>query len=146
SPWSHALSGNPLEGFMVVRGSRGLATALLALSLLGASAERALAQLPDDAGRRLVLVTAQTPGEISALQRDYDVGYVGEPTEAAVYLNAGEEAVLRAEGYTIGQAIEDRNTWLDRKAEIAATDAAEQRARSFAENGAPKGKVDGAVP
>ncbi|MDA0163250.1 M14 family zinc carboxypeptidase [Solirubrobacter ginsenosidimutans] len=122
-------------------------TALLGLALaspLGAS--QAFAQLPDDAGRRLVMVTADTRDEIDQLQSKYDVGYVGEPTEAAVYLNDAEEGVLRAEGYTIGETIADRNTWLARKAEIAATDEAERKAREYAVEGAPAaGKAKGAV-
>jgi hypothetical protein len=119
--------------------ARGLAAAALSalamLMLAGGGA--ALAQDADD-GWRLVMVTANTRAEIDQLKDDYDIGYIGEPTEAAVYLHDGDEAKLRALGYTIGETVEDRSTWLDRKAEIAATDAREALAEQFALHGSPK--------
>jgi hypothetical protein len=114
---------------MVARGSVGHEArrlglgALLALALMMlAGVGQAAPQVADESERRLMLVTADIRDEIDQLQSKYDVGYIGEPTEAAVYVNADEEGVLRAEGYKIGEVIADRSTW----EEIAATDARER--------------------
>jgi hypothetical protein len=97
--------------------------------------------LAQDADWRLVMVTADTAEQIQQLEARYDVGYVGERTEAAVYVDDESEARLRAEGYTIGATIQDQDDWLARKAEIAATDEREALAERFAENGVPKSGV-----
>jgi hypothetical protein len=96
----------------------------------------ALAQ--DDEDWRLVKVTADTAAQIQQLDGRYDVGYIGELNEAAVYVDDETEAQLRAEGYTIGATVQTRDDWLARKAEIAATDAREALAEQFALNGTPK--------
>ncbi len=83
----------------------------------------ALAQ--DDEDWRLVKVTADTAEQIQQLDGRYDVGYIGELNEAAVYVDDETEALLRAEGYTIGATVQTRADWPARKAEIAATDARE---------------------
>ena len=45
---------------------------------------------------------------IEALEgKGYDVGFVGELNEAGVYVDDADEALLRAEGYTIGETVED---------------------------------------
>src|SRR3954469_2591902 len=119
----------------VGRRARGPAAASLFAMALLALPGVALAQ---DDDWRMVKVTADTAEQIQQLDGRYDVGYVGELNEAAVYVNDATEAQLRAEGYTIGATIEDQNTWLERKAEIAATDAREALAKQFAQNGVPK--------
>ncbi|HEY6891266.1 MAG TPA: M14 family metallopeptidase [Solirubrobacter sp.] len=106
-----------------------LASALL----LGAPGAAAFAQ--DDEELRLVKVTAQNAASIQQLESRFDVGYVGEPTEAAVYLTSSDEALLRAEGYQVGAVVEDSSTWEARKAEIAAADEAEALAQKLAEEG-----------
>src|SRR6201999_4373608 len=83
---------------------------------------------------------------IHELESTHDVGYIGDHTEAAVYLSPAEEGVLRARGYTIGEVVEDHGTWEARRAEIAATDASEARAGEFAEEGVDTSKLRGAVP
>ena len=71
--------------------------------------------------QRLVMVE-HSPAMIEALEsKGYDVGFVGEHYEAGVYVDDAGEARLRAEGYTIGETVEDESTWLARKAEIAKT-------------------------
>ena len=78
---------------------RGSVAALMgaALLMMGTSAT-AFAQ--DDT--RMVMVTG-TPAMIEALEgKGYDVGFVGELNEAGVYVDDAGEALLRAEGYTIG--------------------------------------------
>ena len=87
------------------------------------------------------MVTADTPSKIDQLQDKYDVGYVGDPTEAAVHLDSEEEALLRAQGYELGEVVEDHKTWLDRRAEIDATTQRETLAKEFAQRGIPKGGV-----
>ena len=42
--------------------------------------------------------------------KGYDVGFVGELTEAAVYVDEQSEALLRAEGYTDRRDVEDART------------------------------------
>src|SRR4051812_1305058 len=126
---------------MVGRGS--VAVALTAL-LLGVGAASAAAQ---DSGLRLQKVYNNDPAKISALEtQGYDVGYVGERTEAAVYLDDNSAAVLRAEGYTIGEVVADEDDLLARRAEINATTDAEARAAELAEHGPSKSaKAKGAV-
>jgi hypothetical protein len=92
---------------MVGRGSfknevARLARALLLASalLLGAPGAAAFAQ--DDEELRLVKVTSSSAAAIQQLESRFDVGYIGEPTEAAVYLTESDEALLRAEGYKVG--------------------------------------------
>src|SRR3954447_19299044 len=125
---------------MVGRGS--VAVALTAL-LLGVGAASAAAQ---DSGLRLQKVYNNDPAKISALEtQGYDVGYVGERTEAAVYLDDNSAAVLRAEGYTIGEVVADEDDFLARRAEINATTEAEARAAEAAANGPKAAKAKGAV-
>jgi hypothetical protein len=127
---------------MVGRGSVGrrargpAAAALSALALLVAPGV-ALGQLDGD-DWRLVKVTADTAEQIQQLDGRYDVGYIGELNEAAVYVDDETEARLRAEGYHIGATVQDRDDWLARKAEIAATDQREALAQQFALDGSPK--------
>ena len=71
--------------------------------------------------KRLVMVTANTEEAIQALEKSYDVGYVGDHTEAAVYMDDQEEALLRAAGYKIGEVVHDNADYLDRKAAMAET-------------------------
>ena len=119
--------------------------ALLAAVLLLVGGSQAFA---DENGRRLIIVTADTPSKIQQLESNYDVGYVGEPTEAAVYLDSDEEALLRAQGYELGEVVEDQKTWLDRRAEIDATTERERLAKEFAQRGSAvsKGKRIVAIP
>ena len=108
---------------------RGLVSLLGAAIVLGISAPAALS----DDSQRLVMVE-HSPFMIEQLEKQgYDVGFVGEKYEAAVYVDDAEEAKLRADGYKIGETVEDDNTWLARKAEIAATterEALGERARA----------------
>src|SRR3954467_2378454 len=129
---------------MVGRGSvgrRARGPAVVALCALALLAAPGVALGQDDADLRLVKVTADTAEQIQQLDDRYDVGYIGELNEAAVYVDDESEARLRAEGYHIGATIEDRNDWLARKAEIAATDQREALAARFAEDGVPKSGV-----
>ena len=67
-------------------------------------------------------------------------------TEAAVYLDDFAEAQLRADGYKIGDVVADEHNFEERKAEIAATTAAEALAAEVAANGLTKtAKAQGAV-
>ena len=120
---------------------RGLGVALAGVMALGAVPAFAADEAP-----RLVKVTAPTDEMIHELEESYDVGYLADHTEAAVYVTDVEEAQLRALGYTIGDTVEDESTWEARKAEIAATKAAEAAAAEFAEEGVDKSKARGAVP
>ena len=82
---------------------RGLVSLLGAAIVLGISAPAALS----DDGQRLVMVE-HSPFMIEQLEKQgYDVGFVGEKYEAAVYVDDAAEAKLRADGYKIGQTIED---------------------------------------
>ena len=83
---------------------------------------------------------------IEALEdKGYDVGFVGEHYEAGVYVDDVGEAQLRAEGYRIGETVEDANSRA-RKAEIAETTEAEALAAEVATNGLTKSaKAKGAV-
>ena len=120
-----------------MRGILTRASLLAAMLALGASTP-ALAQ---DEAKRLIKVTHPSEEAIHELESTYDVGYVGDHTEAAVYLSAAEEGVLRARGYTIGDVVEDQGTWEARKAEIAATDASEALAAEFAQDGRGHGQA-----
>ncbi|HWK24960.1 MAG TPA: M14 family zinc carboxypeptidase [Solirubrobacter sp.] len=121
----------------------GLAAVLGATLLLAAAAGPARA---DDGDWRLVMVTGDDRASIDQLKDDYDIGYVGEPNEAAIYLDDASEARLRALGYRIGETIENRDTWQARKQEIAAAKEREATAGELALRGAPKaGKSKRAV-
>src|SRR3954468_23532328 len=118
-------------------------TAVLAVALvLGAGAHKASAE----DGQRLTMVYSSQE-QIQALEKQgYDVGYVGEPTEAAVYLDDNSEALLRAQGYKIGEVVFDDDDWQARRAEIARTNEAEAVAAEVAKNGLTKSaKGKGAV-
>src|SRR3954453_1980676 len=119
----------------VGRRARGPAAASLFAMAFLALPGVALAQ---DDDWRMVKVTADTAEQIQQLDGRYDVGYVGELNEAAVYVDDETEARVRAEGYTIGETVQTRADWLARKAEIAATDQREALAEQFALNGSPK--------
>jgi hypothetical protein len=121
---------------------RGSVAALLgtALLMLGASAPA----FADES--RMVMVTG-SPAAIEALEgKGYDVGFVGELNEAGVYVDDASEARLRAEGYTIGQTVEDESTRLAVKAQTAAVAEGEALAATVAEKGLTKSaKAKGAV-
>ena len=73
---------------------RGLVSLLGAAIVLGISAPAALS----DDGQRLVMVE-HSPFMIEQLeQQGYDVGFIGEKYEAAVYVDNAAEAKLRAAG------------------------------------------------
>ena len=81
-----------------------------------------------------------SPAMIEALEdKGFDVGFVGEQTEAGVYLDDVGEAQLRAEGYRIGAVVSTAEDFAARKAEIAATKAAEAVAAKTAQTGRPAG-------
>ena len=47
-----------------------------------------------------------SPFMIEQLEKQgYDVGFVGEKYEAAVYMDDAQEAKLRADGYKIGETV-----------------------------------------
>ena len=125
-------------------GGRGFRRGL-GVALAGVMALSAVPAFAADEAPRLVKVTAPTDEMIHELEESYDVGYLADHTEAAVYVTDTEEAKLRALGYTIGDTVEDESTWEARKAEIAATKAAEAAAAEFAEDGVSK-SARGAVP
>src|SRR4051794_13749822 len=122
---------------------RGSVAALVVALALGVGAAPASAQ----DGLRLQKVYNNDPAQIAALEKQgYDVGYVGERTEAAVYLNDDSAALLRAQGYTVGEVVADENTELARRAEINATTEGEALAAEVAESGLTKSaKAKGAV-
>src|SRR3954470_2291951 len=130
------MEGRPMVGkrsWTAEAGRLARASLLAAALLLGAPGAAAFAQ--DDEQLRLVKVTSQNAASIQALETRFDVGYIGEPTEAAVYLTSSDEALLRAEGYTVGAVVEDSSTWEARRAEIAAADEREALAQKLAEEG-----------
>ena len=89
----------------------GAGGALALALMLGASAPALASEEP-----RLVMVE-HSPAMIEALEgKGYDVGFVGEHYEAGVYVDDIGEARLRAEGYKIGETLEDEGNWLARKA------------------------------
>ena len=94
-----------------------------------------------------MVMVEHSPAMIEALEsKGYDVGFVGEHYEAGVYVDDAGEARLRAEGYKIGETLEDENTWLARKAEIAKTTEREALASEIARRGlTAKAKAKGAV-
>jgi hypothetical protein len=120
---------------------RGLISLLGAAIVLGIGAPAALSD-----EQRMVMVTG-SPAAIEALEgKGYDVGFIGELTEAGVYVDDASEALLRAEGYEIGATVEDANTRLAVKAQIAATTEGEALAADVATNGLTKAaKAKGAV-
>ena len=124
-------------------GRRVLGTSLVAMALMVGGASQAHAQ----DGQRLIMVYNNDPAQISALEKQgYDVGYVGENTEAAVYLDAQQENILKAEGYTLGEVVADDADWQARQVEMAKTDAGEALAADVAKNGLTKAnKAKGAV-
>jgi hypothetical protein len=134
-----------MDGGSLGRGARRLGfAAVLGVALsVGASAPA----LAVDEQQRLIKVTADSAAKIAMLEDEFDVGYVGEPTEAAVYLDAEQEALLRARGYRLGQVIEDQSTWEARKREIAAANEREAQTRQLARQGAaaPLAKSKSAV-
>src|SRR3954453_552208 len=108
---------------------RGSAAALVVALALGVGAAQAKAQ--DDA-QRLVMVYGNQEQVQSLEKQGYDVGYVGEPTEAAVYLTSQQENLLRAQGLQIGQVVADEDDWQARKVEIAKADEAAALAATVA--------------
>src|SRR4051795_287138 len=99
---------------------RGLVSLLGAAIVLGIGAPAALSD-----EQRMVMVTG-SPSAIEALEgKGYDVGFVGELNEAGVYVNDAEELRLRADGYKIGDTVEDASTRLAVKGQIAAVTAGE---------------------
>jgi hypothetical protein len=115
---------------------KGLFSLLGAAAVLGIAAPAALAD-----GERLVMVT-HSPFMIEQLEaKGFDVGFVGEKTEAAVYVDDAGLAKLRAEGYTIGKTLEDQRTWEARTAQVAAEREEEQLAARFARKGVPRSGV-----
>ena len=55
-----------------------------------------------------MVMVEHSPAMIEALEgKGYDVGFVGEHYEAGVYVDDAGEARLRAEGYRIGETVED---------------------------------------
>ncbi len=129
---------------MVGRRLPARAALLAAAFVLGAGVAQAQAQ----GEQRLVMVHNNDPAQIEALENGgvYDVGYIADDTEAAVYLDSTGEALLRAQGFTIGQVVSTEADYENRRAEIARTNAAEALAADVAENGLTKAaKAKGAV-
>ena len=123
---------------------RGSVAALMgaALLMMGTSATAFAQDEP-----RMVMVTG-TPAMIEALEgKGYDVGFVGELNEAGVYRRRrSRRRILRAEGYKIGQTVEDESSRLAVKAQIAETTEGEALAAEVAKNGLTKSaKAKGAV-
>src|SRR4051794_38980733 len=100
---------------------RGSVAALAVALALGVGAAPASAQ----DGQRLMMVY-NSSAQIQTLEtQGYDVGYIGDPTEAAVYLTSEQENLLRAQGFQIGEVVADDADWHARQVEKANTDAAE---------------------
>ena len=75
-----------------------------------------------------------SPAMIEALEdKGYDVGFVGEHNEAGVYVDDAGEARLRAEGYKIGETVEDD----DDLARPQGRDREDDRARGARRRGRP---------
>src|SRR5690349_5980574 len=121
---------------------RRLGSLLAAAVALGCCAPSALA----DESLRMVMVE-HSPAMIEALEdKGYDVGFVGELNEAGVYVDDAAEAALRAEGYKIGATVEDAETRLAVKAQMAETAEAEATAALVAQKGlTSQAKAKGAV-
>ena len=121
---------------------RGLGALLGAALVLGVGAPVALASSEQE----LVLVQ-HSEAMIEALEsKGFDVGYVTDHTEAAVYVDDAGEARLRAEGYRLGDVVASQHNYEERRAEIAAADAAEALAAAVARSGLTKSaKAQGAV-
>jgi hypothetical protein len=112
---------------------RGLGSLLVAAIALGCCAPAAFADEP-----RMVMVE-HSPAMIESLEgKGYDVAFVGDLTEAAVYVDNADEARLRAEGFRIGATVEDASTRLAVKAEIAETTEEEALAGEVAKHGLTK--------
>src|SRR5690242_6107521 len=103
-------------------GRRFVGTSLVAAALLLGAAAQAQAQ--DE--QRLVMVNGSSALIQTLESQGYDVGFIGEPTEAAVYLDAEQENLLRAQGFTIGEVVFDAEDFAARRAEINATTEAEK--------------------
>src|SRR4051794_28711015 len=123
-------------------GRRFVGTSLVTAALLIGGTAQANAQ----DGQRLVMVY-NSQEQIQSLEKQgYDVGYVGEPTEAAVFLTSEQEGLLRAQGYKIGEVVADDETAQQRRVEINRTTEAEALAAEVATNGLSKAaKAKGAV-
>ena len=78
---------------------------------------------------------------IHALEEQFDVGYMSDKPQAAVYVDDAEEAQLRARGYKVGKTLEDHGSWEARKAEIGPPRPARRWRASFAQNGLAKSGV-----
>ena len=98
-------------------------------------------------GQRLVRWSTTSPAQIRALEKQgYDVGYIGDRTEAAVYLDAQRGELLRAQGYTIGEVVPTTTTSRRARAEITRRTEGEALAAEVAENGLTKAaKAKGAA-
>src|SRR5689334_4061388 len=121
-----------------------MSVAALAVALaLGVGAAQARAQ--DDAQRLVMVYNSQE--QIQSLEKQgYDVGYIGDPTEAAVYLTDEQENVLRAEGFRIGEVVADEASWHARQVEMNQAAQGEAVAADVAKNGLTQSaKAKGAV-
>ena len=119
---------------MAGRWSVGLAAVAMVLAF-GASQAGAQGPRGDDA--RLVEVTAPSAGAAQRLGDNYDVGYVTGGRTAVVVATDDELARLRADGFTIGKTVADRQ-WIDAvRAEREATLRRQDRAERYAERGVP---------
>ena len=95
---------------------------LVAAALLLGAAAQAHAQ--DE--QRLTMVE-QLGAHPDAGGQGYDVGFIGEPTEAAVYLDSAQANLLRAQGFRIGEVVFDARGLRGRQAEIRGHEGAEAR-------------------
>jgi hypothetical protein len=123
-------------------GRRLIGTSLVAAVLLVGGAAQASAQ----DGQRLVMVY-NSAAEIAGLENQgYDVGYIGDKTEAAVYLTAQEEGLLQAQGFRIGAVVADDEDFAARAAANEQASQAEALAAAVAKNGVSNtGKAKSAV-
>ena len=125
-----------------MRGLFTRATLVAAALALGASGS-AYAQ---DTEKRLIKVTHPSEEAIHELEETYDVGYVGDHTEAAVYLDASEEAPCGRRG--------TRSARSSRTSDVGSAQGRDRghrrergaRAPSSPRTGVDKSKLRGAVP
>ena len=123
-------------------GRRFVGTSLVTAAVLFGAAAQAQAQ--DE--QRLVMVNGSAALIQSLEGQGYDVGFVGEPTEAAVYLDSAQENLLRAQGLKIGEVVFDADDFAARRAEINAATDGEKLAAEVASRGLTQSaKSNGAV-
>jgi hypothetical protein len=127
-------------------------TAALALGMLatGATADEEASPVPGVTGEALVEVIVPDRASIDQLvAADFDLAEYVSPNDdgtltVEVFANNEEMAAIQALGFSLGQVIQDDQTYLDRVAEIEADKAKEADAKALAEEGIGLAATEGA--